>query len=761
VEKTKVVDLTLPVQVRGETSMWTGPSQPPALDLNQTLQLVADTIVESLGFEVAVINLVVDDSAMLVAAVTGPDAVREALLHRRQGLDGWRTLLEASEQWGRLRFLDHAKSPVDPADIYSWIPDEPVLDHADAWHPEDALFAPLESSDGHLLGMMSVDLPKDGLRPGPATRRALESYAVTAALAIEHGALAARAQASNRQFEAVFDSSPVAIALLDNDRRFVSVNAAYCTFLHRSRDEILGRVPGDFTHPEDLEPSTALSEHVRSMRGEGPQAAPVEKRYLLPDGSSAWGRLHLVALATETDDGTLVIAQVEDITDRKRAEAQLVRQANFDALTGLPNRSESMRRLRDALELDHLHGAMTAVFFCDLDRLKLVNDTHGHAVGDAYIREVSRRIRAGVRDQDVVGRLSGDEFVVVVQGIGSPTEAIGLAGRIVEMVREPLHLAGERFTPSLSLGIAYSGGLATTADDLLAEADSAMYRAKIEERGAWHVFDPTMRNSAAAQLALRNDLADALAEEQFVLHYQPIVRLDNRAVMGYEALLRWQHPRRGLLMPSEFIDVILASEYESPITEWILQRACFDASQRPEGLRRVSVNVSSLQVGRRDLPHVVQRCLTEARLDPSELVLELTEDRLLSRPDGAELLNKLHALGVRIALDDFGTGYAGLGYLQRFPSIDVIKLDRSFIASLGEEPVSEHIVRAVVELASSCGLQLVTEGVETERQAELLQRLGVRLAQGYLLGKPGPVTAGTNAEVVSLADRRRAVNPGG
>jgi diguanylate cyclase (GGDEF)-like protein/PAS domain S-box-containing protein len=751
VQEIEMAEITLPFRAGREPSVWS-PSSQPALDLNQTLQLVADTIVESLGFEVAVINLVVDDAAMLVAAVTGPPAVREALFNRRQGLDGWRKLVAASEPWGRLRFLDHANSPIDPADIFSWVPDEPAIDHPDAWHPEDALFAPLESSDGRLIGMLSVDLPRDGLRPGAATRRALESFAVTVALAIEHGSLAVRSQESIRQFEAVFDSSPVAIALLDHDQRFLNVNAAYCTFLHRSREDLLGRRPADFTHPDDI----AASDHVPSYPSAGGQSAPIETRYLLPDGRSAWGRLHLVALATE-NAGTLFIAQVEDITDRKHAEAQLVRQANFDALTGLPNRPESMRRLRDALEADHENGAMTAVFFCDLDRLKLVNDSYGHAVGDAYIREVSRRIRSAVRDQDVVGRLSGDEFVVVVQGIGSPTEAIGLAGRIVEAVREPLRLAGERFTPSLSLGIAYSGGLATTADDLLAEADAAMYRAKMEERGAWHVFDPTMRNSAAAQLALRNDLPDALAEGQFALHYQPIVRLADRTVVGYEALLRWDHPRRGLLLPSEFIDVILASEYESPITEWTLQRACFDASQRPEGHRRVSVNVSSLQIGRRDLPHVVQRCLAESRLQASDLVLELTEDRLLSRPDGADLLSKLHELGVRIALDDFGTGYAGLGYLQRFPSIDVIKLDRSFIADLGESPVSENIVRTVVDLANSCGLQLVTEGVETERQATLLQELGVRLAQGYLLGMPAPIEAAV-VEIVSMTELREAAS---
>jgi diguanylate cyclase (GGDEF)-like protein/PAS domain S-box-containing protein len=611
-----------------------------------------------------------------------------------------------------------------------------VSDDPNAWHPEDSLFAPLESSDGKLLGMLSVDVPRDGLRPGAATRRALEAFTVTASLAIEHATLAARSRQSVRQFEAVFDYSPIAKALLDTDRRFLSVNTALCTFLNRGRHEVLGHRPSEFAHPDDLEIGESAYAWLRANPTK-PPPAPVEKRYQRPDGSVMWGLLHLAALPA--DEGpAIVIAQIEDITDRKQAETQLVKQAHYDALTALPNRFESMRLLRDAIVTDNANGTLTAVFFCDLDRLKLVNDTHGHAVGDAYIREVSRRIRDSVRDNDIVGRLSGDEFVVIVEGLTTPTEALGLAGRIVDGVREPLQLGGERFSPSLSLGIAYSTGAATTADELLAQADSAMYRAKVEERGAWHVFDPTLRNSAAAQLALRSDLADALADEQFVLHYQPIVRLRDREVMGHEALLRWQHPRRGLLMPAEFLDVVLDSEYESPITDWVLQQACFDASQMPEGARRVTVNVSSVQVGRRDLPHVVSRCLNESRVDPHDLVLELTEDRLLSRPDGAELLATLHALGVYLAIDDFGTGYAGLGYLQRFPSIDIIKLDRSFVEGLGKEPVSENIIRSMVELAASCGLQLVTEGVETEGQAELLAEIGVAHAQGFFFGKPRP-----------------------
>jgi diguanylate cyclase (GGDEF)-like protein/PAS domain S-box-containing protein len=734
-----------------------GGTAKPSLDLTQTLQLVADTIVESLGFEVAVINLMDGiDRSMVVAAVAGPTEVRDALLNRRQGSDGWAVLVAASEPWGRLLFLDHAKSTIDPSDVFTWIPDIEVSDDPNAWHPEDSLFAPLESSDGVNLGMLSVDVPRDGMRPGPATRHALEAFAVTASLAIQHAGFAAEARRGAQRFQAVFDSSPIAIGLLGADRRYARVNDALCTFWGRSREAILGRSPTEFSHPDDMGLTMSITDAVW---GSGPVPAnaisgPVEKRYLLPDGTTVWGRLHLAPLDSVNEPKT-VIAQIEDITERKRTQERLVQQAHFDALTSLPNRSESMRRLREALAADVRGGTTTVVFFCDLDRLKLVNDGHGHAVGDAYLTEISRRIRASVRESDVVGRLSGDEFVVIVQGVRQPAEALGLAGRVIDGVHQPLRLGGISLSPSISLGIAYSDGPDTTADGLLAQADSAMYKAKAEQRGAWHVYDPTMRNSAAAQLELRSDVARGLQEEQFVLYYQPIVRLADRAVVGHEALLRWQHPRHGLLAPADFLDVILDSEYESLVTDWVIGRACLDTAGRPAASRKVNVNVSSLQVGRVDLPDVIRRSLALSGLEPSDLVLELTEDRLLARADGAQLLQALRDLGVSIAIDDFGTGYGGLGYLQRFStSINVVKLDRSFITEVDRDVASEQIVRAVVELSRGCGLLLVAEGVETEQQAAVLQRLGVPHVQGYLFGRPAPQTAcdsarRTSSDVVS------------
>jgi diguanylate cyclase (GGDEF)-like protein/PAS domain S-box-containing protein len=710
--------------------------------LAETLQLVADTIVESLGFDVAVINLVDDDvQSMVVAAVSGPDEVREALLNRRQGLKGWAELVAASEPWGRLRFLDHNTTVADPADILTWIPDLPVSDDPNAWHPEDALFAPLESSDGRPLGMLSVDVPRDGMRPAPAIRHALEAFVVTAALAIQHATLAADARRAAARFQAVFDASPIPVALLGPDKCFSSLNDAFCRFLGRSRDELVGLDPLDLTHPDDKAATVALSLDVRSA-GSAAVGGPIEKRYVLPDGSIAWARLHLAALGSDLDPGFL-IAQLEDITERRHAEERLLKQAHFDSLTGLPNRSQSMRKLRAALRAAE-HDETTAVFFCDLDRLKLVNDAHGHAVGDSYIRAVSARIRATVRGGDTVGRLSGDEFVVVLPGLRSPSEAVRLAARVIESVRQPMRVGGVVFSPSLSLGIAYRSGSAQSAesaDELLAQADSAMYHAKTQHRGSWHIFDQSLKTSAVAQLQLRTDISSALRHDEFVLHYQPIVRLSDGVTVAREALLRWQHPRRGLLTPAEFLDVVVDSEYETAVTEWAVRRACLDAAARPSGPRRVHVNISSVQIGRADLIEHVLACLSESGLEPNDLVLELTEDRLLSRPDAHELVERLRSLGVSLAIDDFGTGYAGLQYLRRFATLDIVKLDRSFVADIGQGGISEHIIRAMIDVARSSGLTLVTEGVETQQQADFLRAAGAEYAQGYHFGGPEPAPA--------------------
>jgi len=698
---------------------------------------VADTIVESLGFEVAVVNLVDESDDCLVAvAVSGPTSVRELLLGQRQQHATWDLLLKACDRWGRLYFLDHLTAPADPQDLLMWVPDIPISDDPNAWHPDDALLAPLHATDGRLVGILSVDVPRDGRRPEGATRRALEAFAVTASLAVQHATMHAESRRSEQHFRAVFDDSPVALALLDNDRRLFAVNDAYCTLVGRGREQVVGHDPMEFTHPDDVAASVKASGVVRA-RG---RPDSIEKRYLRPDGTQVWGLVHLAHLGAGNGQAQ-VLGQIEDITERKAQEHRLLHAAARDPLTGLANRAAVLGRLRAALTHTAAQGALTVVLFCDLDRLKLVNDGHGHAVGDDYIRAVGLRLRASVRAEDTVGRLAGDEFIIVLENVRSQDEAVGVAAQVIGGVHQTLRLAGATFTPSLSIGVALTADGAVSAEELLSQADAAMYRAKSGGRGGWQLYEPGMRSTASAQLELRGDVPAALRDEQFVVHYQPIVRLADRVVMGHEALLRWQHPVLGLLAPAQFLDVILDTEYETPVTNWVLQRACRDTARRGavDGVSRsVAVNLSSQQLARADLARVLTTTLAAAGLDPGRLVLELTEDRLLSRTEGALEITRLRDLGLRVAIDDFGTGYAGLGYLQRLP-VDIVKLDRSFVARVADDPISRHICQSVIELADRCGLLLAAEGVETEEQAAVLISLGACYAQGFLFGRPRPL----------------------
>lgn len=714
-----------------------------SVELTQTLQLVADTITASLGFGAAVVNLVLDEDTMVVGAVSGPDELREALLRQRQGRDGWEALVAASEAWGSLRFIDHALMVGNPADMLTWIPDLEISDEPDAWHPEDALFAPLTASDGRALGVLSVDLPRDGRRPGPETRRALEAFAVTASLAIQHAELAAASRRSAARFQGVFDASPVAIGLADAGGVLVAVNDAFCRFLGRRRDEVLGQVGRTFSHPEDAIPVPELDRRLeREVGGRG-----TEKRYLLPDGTTVWGRLHLTRIGGE-DEPTMMMVQIEDITERKAAEARLVHQASTDALTGLPNRAESVRQLCDLLERGRRTGRPVSVFFCDLDRLKRVNDEHGHAAGDAYIREVGHRLRAAVRTEDLVGRLSGDELVVVLPDVAGE-EALLLADRVAQAVRAPLVVGGVVVSPSVSLGVATAyadqldgpGDAVSRADELLAHADTAMYRAKLEGRGTCRVYEPGMLGSGAERDERRAELADALRLGQLVLHTQPVVELPSRRVVGSEALLRWQHPRRGLLLPADFLDDVLGSPQEGPLTEWVLRTACAAAAADP-ALGVLSVDVSTSQLLREDLAELVLDCLAGAGLPASRLVLEVGEGRLLTHDGTPPALAELRRHGVRVALDDVGSSAAGMRHVPRAHGVDVLKLDPSFAADLDDpdaSPAALVIVAAVRDLATTCGLQLVVEGVETESQAAALAALGVTQAQGTLFGAPAPL----------------------
>jgi diguanylate cyclase (GGDEF)-like protein/PAS domain S-box-containing protein len=548
-------------------------------------------------------------------------------------------------------------------------------------------------------------------------------------------AVPARLAAAERLTGALFEGSPFPISLLGDDQTVLRANDAYAVLVGRTAAELTGLSLLELTHPNDTAKVTRALEQL--LGGEGP--AVIEKRYLRPDGTAVWGRTRLSALPT--DDGSLVVlAQVEDMSTTKRHEARLRFDVLHDPLTRLPNRTLVLDRLDQALHDATESRQLVAVLFCDLDRLKVVNDVHGHAVGDEYIRAVARRIQSALRDHDMVGRLGGDEFAVVAERVSTPTEALGLTGRILDAVRKPLRIGDANIAPSLSIGIAYSQGTGHTARQVLADADAALHAAKRSGRGSWQLFDESQRTWTSDHLALRTRVGAALQHGELELHYQPIVRMADRETIGYEALLRWRHPERGLLSPQSFLDVIVDSEYETPVTDWVISQATADAAHWPDGSHpTISVNLTVFQLARTDLPGVVSEALRRSGLPAESLVIEVTEDRFLERAEGASQLARLRELGVRIAIDDFGTGFAGLGYVQRLP-IDTLKIDQSFVHLLPSHAISGHIVRAIFELATACNLRVVAEGVETNEQLAALSQHGVTIAQGHLFGFPMPLS---------------------
>ena len=693
-----------------------------SLDLATTL----DAVVEAMGFEVAVVNLVKDNGDIEVVSVAGPAEVRDFLMGTHCPAQIWTELLKVAEDWGRLRFLDHLTAPADSADMLSWIPDLPISEEADAWHPEDGLFALLTARDGELLGILSVDVPRDGKRPGRRQRDLLELFAEQASMALDRARSHSRLMHSEALFRGVFARSPVPIAIINSDDTYLRANSAYATFLGRQQSELVGRTPNDFTHPDDLPVLGDLGAALRA----GKPAAPVEKRYVRPDGSVVWGRLSATLLGTDSQ-ASEILAQVEDITAHKNYEVKLLHEAMHDPLTGLANRTLVLERLAESLAD---RRRRTAVLFCDVDRFKLVNDVHGHASGDELLRAVADRLVSAVRDHDLVGRFGGDEFVVVAESISSKAEVVALAARMADAVRRPVEVCGVEVTPTVSIGIARAvRGL--NPEELLARADTALYRAKNHHRGGWELYRADMWEEARNELHLREDLSRALEGGEIQVHYQPIVALDGSGIAGYEALLRWIHPQLGLLEPKDFLPVVVDSDIETAVTDFVLERAIADLAAGPADTAYVSVNLNPHQLTRPDLPALVADLLARYGLRGEHLVLELTEDRLLEQEGQERALAALRRLGIRLAIDDFGTGYAGLSYLRRVTA-DIVKIDRSFVSKLPRDRASASIISAVTELATVLRLTVIAEGVETPSQLAALRRCGVRYAQGYLFGRP-------------------------
>jgi diguanylate cyclase (GGDEF)-like protein/PAS domain S-box-containing protein len=466
------------------------------------------------------------------------------------------------------------------------------------------------------------------------------------------------------------------------------------------------------------------------------------------------------------DDGalrtlTIASAQLGQFLERKLAEQALAYQALHDPLTGLPNRALFLDRLRVSLAQSRRRSSTVAVLFLDVDNFKVINDSLGHRAGDELLSMLATRITATLRPGDTVARFGGDEFVVIADQIDGIEDAVLIAERVAATFTDPFSLAlGEHFVTA-SIGIALSAGNSPDAEDLIRSADSAMYRAKERGRGHYEVFDELMHARMLGRLRTEKDLRAAIRRDELLLYYQPVVDLPTRNIVGVEALLRWNHPDRGLLAPGEFIGLAEENGLILPIGRWVLNEACRQAAQwrrsRP-GVAplSVSVNVSALQATHGSLDHVVEEVLHETGADARMLRLELTESVLLEESESLHVtLRNLGAQGVPLVLDDFGTGYSALGYLHRFP-IQGLKIDRSFVDGIESDRKRTAIAQAVIDIARALDIEVVGEGVESAEQANLLHQLGCNYAQGFHFARPAPA-----AQITRLLSRgaRQAAQP--
>jgi diguanylate cyclase (GGDEF)-like protein len=446
--------------------------------------------------------------------------------------------------------------------------------------------------------------------------------------------------------------------------------------------------------------------------------------------------------AQEREIARLSQAQAERLADLQDVQVALTRQATHDALTGLPNRGLLVDRIDQALSRAKRQGGCVAVLFVDLDRFKNVNDTHGHAAGDAVLQRVADNLVAGLRPMDTVARIGGDEFAVLAPDVDSHLHAVDISARLTAALDSPAEPGARGRGITASVGIAVSVGGSGTAEILLREADTAMYQAKSLGGRRAEVFDPALRHQVEERAAAQRMLQSALDDRRVIAHYQPIIDLSTGNIAGFEALARIAQADGSILSPAAFVSVAEDTGLVVPLGAQVLALACDEALRwqldHPEARLPVAVNLSSRQFDPGDLPAVVRGALERARLDPTSLHLELTETAIIDlRPDVLQQLGELRDLGVEVGLDDFGVGYASLTHLRRLP-LTFVKIDQSFVQGLGTEDEDEGIVSAVVDLASNLGLRSIGEGVETTAQLDRLRELGCDRAQGYLFARPLP-----------------------
>ena len=561
-------------------------------------------------------------------------------------------------------------------------------------------------------------------------------------------------------FQLITENAADMIAVIDRNGQRVYNSPAYQKILGYGPEELAGTSSMDQIHPDDRARVLEASVKARNT-GRGEQ---LEYRIRHKDGS--WRFLESTSSVIRSPEGEsdgLVIVN-RDITERKRAEEKLIHQSFHDGLTDLPNRALFLDRLRRAVTLSRRHSDFKfAVLFIDIDEFKVFNDSLGHAAGDSLLIQIAQRLTASLRVLDTVSRPrvnegpepvvvestlarpGGDEFTVLIEELRDPSDAIRVAERIQQRLAIPFDFNGQEIVLSVSIGIAFSSNVPADAEDVLRDAEIAMYRAKNTGKARCEVFDHVMHADAIKRLQLETDLRKALDLNQFLVYYQPIISLSTGQIVGFETLSRWQRPE-GLVMPGEFIAVADETGIILPMNRQLLYDACrqlrsWQTLFPSDPPLSVNVNITPKQFAQPDLAAEIGKVLQETGVDPGCVNLEITETIAMADADRSALvLSELKALGVRLEIDDFGTGYSSLSWLQHFP-VDILKIDRSFVSRMDTDAETGEIVRIIVMLAHGLRLKIVAEGVETQAQADMLKNLGCELGQGYLYSRPVPSDA--------------------
>jgi diguanylate cyclase (GGDEF)-like protein/PAS domain S-box-containing protein len=544
----------------------------------------------------------------------------------------------------------------------------------------------------------------------------------------------AELRAQNLRFDAALKNMAHGLSMFDKNQRLIVCNDRY--------HEMYGLTP------DQTKPGTALRAILEARLAAGVRAedghAFIKERLRNVLGRKPYcvenefydGRTIAVSHQPMQDGGWVAIHQ--DITERKCAERQIAYMARHDGLTGLTNRAVLLEKMEEAFGRLQEHGGAFVIFMLDLDLFKAINDSLGHPVGDELLKAVASRLSACARQADTVSRLGGDEFAVLAMADGDQRdEAIVTANRLLAAVAAPYDVDGHHLNIRTSIGIALAPEHGTDVDQLMKNADLALYKAKSEGRDAYRFFEDAMGTEARKRRSLQIDLRKALMNEEFELHYHPIVDIKTRDIASVEALVRWQHPRRGMIPPGDFIPLAEETGLINPVGEWVVRKACRDAVGWPSHIK-VSVNLSPLQFRKIGPIDMFCRALADSGLPPERLELEITESVLLhSSAENVAKLHQLRLMGISIVLDDFGTGYSSLSYLLMFP-FDKIKIDRSFVRELSKNADCASIVSAVAKLGRSLRIRTVAEGIETDKQLTLVRIAGCTHAQGFLFGRPRP-----------------------